>query len=299
MSTREARLRGRLLTALSGEADGSPAWIRALAEGDDTGYFEDEGAVWTVHSGMGTLVAGIRALLMQALHPGAMAGVHDWSRYRDDPMGRLNGTVRWVISLTYGSRAQTAREVGRVARFHEKVQGSYVAADGAQRSYSAEDADLVEWVHLAFTDSFLAAHERWGGRIPGGVDAYVAEWATAGTLMGVEHPPTTERELRGRMAEFLTAGVLRRDERVEDVVRFLRRIPFTGPMRPAYAILFRGAVASIPRPYRRLLGLRRSPFPVVTATRLILAVTARALGGGPRAQDFARQRLERLRSSTA
>lgn len=298
VSTREERLRGRLLTALSGDAGGSPPWIRALADGDDTGYFEEEGAVWTVHSGMGTLVAGIRALLMQALHPGALAGVHDWSRYRDDPMGRLTGTVRWVITLTYGSREQTGREVGRVARFHDKVKGTYVAADGAERSYSAEDADLAEWVHLAFTDSFLAAHEMWGGPIPGGSDAYVREWATAGTLMGVPHPPTTERELRGRMAGYLTAGTLRRDERVDEVVRFLRRIPFTGPMRPAYAVLFRGAVASIPKPYRRLLGLRRSPFPVVTATRLILAVTGRTLGGGPRAQDFARRRLERLRTRT-
>ena len=292
-------MRGRLLTVLSGEPDGSPAWIRALADGDDTGWFEENGAVWTVHSGMGTLVAGIRALLLQALHPGAMAGVHDWSRYRDDPLGRLTGTVRWVISLTYGSREQSAREVGRVARFHQKVQGTYVAADGGTHAYSAGDENLVEWVHLAFTDAFLGAHERWGGPIPGGPDAYVREWAKAGELMGVVDPPLTERDLRGRIDGFRQAGILRRDERVDEVVRFLRRVPFTGLMRPAYAVLFRGAVASIPHPYRRLLGLRRSPFPVITGTRVILAVAARTLGSGPRAQDFARQRLERLRASSA
>ncbi|WP_438352337.1 oxygenase MpaB family protein [Microbacterium sp. CJ88] len=292
------RMRGRLLTVLSGEPDGSPAWIRALADGDDTGWFDDGGAVWTVHSGMGTLVAGIRALLLQALHPGALAGVHDWPRYRTDPLGRLTGTVRWVISLTYGSRAQTAREVGRVSRFHEKVQGTYVATGGEARTYSADDADLVEWVHLAFTDAFLGAHERWGGPIPGGPDAYVREWAKAGELMGVADPPLTESELRGRIDAFRDAGILRRDERVDEVVRFLRRVPFTGPMRPAYAVLFRGAVASIPRPYRRLLGLRRSPFPVITGTRIILALAARTLGSGPRAQDFARRRLRRLQSAS-
>jgi uncharacterized protein (DUF2236 family) len=286
-------LRARLLTALSGDPDGTPAWVRALADGDDAGWFADGGAVWTVHAGTGTFVAGIRALLLQALHPGAMAGVHDFSRYRDDPIGRLTGTVRWIICLTYGSTAQAARETGRVARLHERVQGSYESASGT-RSYSAADADLVDWVHLAFTEAFLGAHERWGGPIPGGPDAYVREWAQAGRLMGLDHPPLTEADLHARMDGYLARGELRRDERVDDVVRFLRRAPFTGMMRVAYRVLFAAAVASLPVRYRRLLGLRRTPLPVVTATRLVLAVSARALARGPRAQDFARERLRRL-----
>ena len=286
-------LRARLLTALSGDPDGTPAWVRALADGDDAGWFADGGAVWTVHAGTGTFVAGIRALLLQALHPGAMAGVHDFSRYRDDPIGRLTGTVRWIICLTYGSTAQAARETGRVARLHERVQGSYESASGT-RSYSAEDADLVDWVHLAFTEAFLGAHERWGGPIPGGPDAYVREWAQAGRLMGLDDPPLTEADLHARMDGYLARGELRRDERVDDVVRFLRRAPFTGMMRVAYRVLFAAAVASLPVRYRRLLGLRRTPLPVVTATRLVLAVSARALARGPRAQDFARERLRRL-----
>lgn len=286
-------LRARLLTALSGDPDGTPAWVRALADGDDAGWFADGGAVWTVHAGTGTFVAGIRALLLQALHPGAMAGVHDFSRYRDDPIGRLTGTVRWIICVTYGSTAQAARETGRVARLHERVQGSYESASGT-RSYSAADADLVDWVHLAFTEAFLGAHERWGGPIPGGPDAYVREWAQAGRLMGLDDPPLTEADLHARMDGYLARGELRRDERVDDVVRFLRRAPFTGMMRIAYRVLFAAAVASLPVRYRRLLGLRRTPLPVVTATRLVLAVSARALARGPRAQDFARDRLRRL-----
>lgn len=68
------RLRSRLLTALAGDPDGTPAWVRELAEGDDAGYFAEDGPAWTVYGGLGTMVAGIRALLMQALHPGALAG---------------------------------------------------------------------------------------------------------------------------------------------------------------------------------------------------------------------------------
>lgn len=294
-----AGVRSRLLTALSGDPDGTPPWVRELAEGDDAGYFAENGAAWKVHAGVGTMVAGIRALLMQALHPGALAGVHDWSRYRDDPIGRLTGTVRWVICLTYGSRAQAERETARVGRFHQRVAGTYTASDGAERSYSAADPELVDWVHLAFTDAFLACHQTWGRAIPGGADAYVEEWATAGRLMRVAEPPRTEAELRSMLDSYLERGILRRDERVDDVVRFLRRPPFhdSRSMSLAYRVLFASAVATIPRRYRRMLGLRRSPLPVVTATRVVLAVTERALNAGPRAQDFARQRLRRLERS--
>ncbi|MGL4257266.1 MAG: oxygenase MpaB family protein [Microbacterium sp.] len=296
-----AGVRARLLTALSGDPAGTPPWVRDLAEGDDAGYFPEDGAAWVVHGGMGTMVAGIRALLMQALHPGALAGVHDWSRYREDPIGRLTGTVRWVICLTYGSRAQAERETARVGRFHERVTGTYRAADGAERSYSAADAELVEWVHLAFTDAFLSCHQTWGRAIPGGADGYVGEWATAGRLMSVAEPPRTEAELRAKLDDYLERGILRRDERVDDVVRFLRRPPFPGSrsMSMAYRVLFASAVATIPRRYRKLLGVRRTLLPAVTATRVVLAVTERALNSGPRAQDFARRRLRRLETSRA
>ena len=293
-------IRARLLTAISGDPDGAPAWVQALAEGDDEGYFVEDGPAWIVHGGSATFVAGIRALLLQALHPGPMAGVHDWSRYREDPLGRLSGTVRWILCLTYGSRAQADAETARVARFHSRVTGDYVDGHGVERSYSADDAALSDWVHLAFTDAFLTAHTTWGGRIPGGPDAYVSEWALAGRLMRVEDPPTTVAELHARLDGYLERGELRGDERARAVVKFLRRPPFTGQMGLAYRMLFASAVATIPRRYRRLLGIRRTPLPVITATRVVLAVADRALNsGGPRASDRARERLRRLDADRA
>ncbi len=291
---RVGSLRAKLLTALAGDPTGMAPYVRAIADGDDAGYFVEDGPAWTVHAGMGTLVAGIRALLLQALHPGALAGVHDWSRYREDPIGRLTGTVRWVITLTYGSKTQADAETARVGRFHQRVKGTYRAGDGAERTYTAEQQDLVRWVHLAFTDAFLASHEAYGGPIPGGSDAYVADWATAGRLMRVVDPPATRAELRAELDGFVERGELRRDERVDDVVRFLKKPPFRGLMGIAYRVLFAAAVATIPPHLRRLLGVRRTPLPVVSVTRLILATTERALGAGPRAQDMARQRLRRL-----
>jgi len=287
-------LRARLLTAVAGHPDGLAPYVLELETGDDAGYFAEGSAPWIVHAGMGTFVAGIRALLMQALHPGAMAGVHDWSRYREDPLGRLSGTVRWIVVLTFGATAHADRELARVGRFHARVAGEFTAGDGETRRYSATDADLVDWVHVTFADAFLTCHERWGGPIPGGPDGYVRDWATAGRLMGVVDPPLSADELRARRDAFLTAGELRGDGRVADVVRFLRRPPFRGSLGIAYRVLFAAAVSTIPAPYRRMLGVRRSILPVSTLTRLALRIAQRAVGGGPRAQDFARRRLRRL-----
>jgi uncharacterized protein (DUF2236 family) len=291
-------LRARLLTAVAGHPDGTAPYVLELAEGDDAGYFAEDSAPWIVHAGMGTFVAGIRALLMQALHPGAMAGVHDWSRYREDPLGRLSGTVRWIVVLTFGSTTQADREVARVGRFHQKVEGEYAAGDGSARRYTATDGDLVDWVHVTFADAFLTCHEVWGAPIPGGADAYVRDWAMAGRLMGDEAPPVTAAELRERRDGYLERGELRGDDRVADVVRFLRKPPFRGTMGIAYRVLFAAAVSTIPPPYRRLLGVRRSLLPVRLMTGMALRMAQRAIGSGPRAQDFARMRLRRLKSQT-
>ncbi|MEO5921783.1 MAG: oxygenase MpaB family protein [Pseudolysinimonas sp.] len=294
-----APLRRKLLNALTGLDDGRAGWIQQIGEGDDEGYFGPESAAWEVHAAMPTLVAGIRALLMQTLHPGAMAGVHDWSRYKSDPLGRLTGTIRWIVAVTFGSTEMARSESARVSRFHDRVKGTYAAAgqpDGHE--YSAHDPELLHWVHLAFTEAFLGCHETWGGPIPGGPDAYVREWAKAGELVGAPDSPTTRAELRAQLDGFRTRGVLRRDERVDEAVRFIRTPPLTGT-GPAYRILFAGAVASIPVEYRRLLGLRRAWWPAVTATRFVLWVAGRALGGSesPTARQLATARVVRLRAA--
>lgn len=300
MSPRSA-LRRRLLTALTGDPEGRAAWIDAVDEGDDEGYFGPESPTWVVHGDMPTLVAGIRALLMQTLHPGAMAGVHDWSRYRTDAAGRLTGTIRWIVSVTFGSRAQADRESARVGRFHDRVQGTYRAStpDGEREvDYSAHDPELLDWVHLAFTEAFLGCQETWGRAIPGGADRYVADWATAGRLVGAQHPPTTRAELHAELERLRVTGVLRRDDRVDDAVSFLREPPIAGTGL-AYRILFAGAAASIPPEFRRLLGLRRPWWPAITATRILLAAAAWVLRGSPApsARERAIARVARLRAS--
>ena len=253
-----------------------------------------DSAAWVVHGGLPTFVAGIRALLMQTLHPGAMAGVHDWSLYREDPLGRLSRTVRWLVIVTFSDTAMAVRESNRIDRLHEHVTGSYKDAGGADRPYTAQDTELLAWVHDVFTDAFLSAQQLWGAPIPGGADQYVREWAKAGELVGVQSPPRSAAELRSQLDGFRHSGALRSDERVADAVEFIRSPGLRQSMMPTYRILFAGAVASIPKEYREMLGLRRPWWPAITATRLALWSIGQVLHGASGSEVAARKRLARL-----
>ncbi|APX01575.1 oxygenase MpaB family protein [Arthrobacter sp. QXT-31] len=288
-----------LKRTLTGSPDAVPDWSRKFAQGDDPGYFLPGSAVWAVHGGIATIIGGIRSLLMQTLHPAVLAGVHDHSNFREDTLGRLARTTAWIHALTYGSTAEAQAATSRVIRLHESVFGKYVDGDGTVREYSANDPELLRWVHITFTDSFLRAHELWDGPIPGGPDAYVREWAQAGRLMGVEFPPESKAALERELEEWLATGTLRCDERVAETVAFIRHPPLHPLLKPGYRVLFNAAVLSLDPDYRRLLGLHTArlgplPLPVRLAAKATLVVVRRALGPASPSQLAARERLRRL-----
>lgn len=292
-------LRARLQETLSGQQAGVPAWIDAFTQGTDAGFFGPGSAAWAVHGQMPTLVAGVRALMMQALHPGALAGVHDWSRFRDDPLGRLAGTIRWIFTVTYGDTTQATRGSEWVLRLHERVVGTYVDAHGHMRAYAANDPELLTWVHLAFTDAFLSTHELWGGPIPGGPDQYVREWATAGELMGVPNPPRSRADLKAQLHAFADSGDLAGGAKVDEIIRFIRRPPLRRALRPSYRILFEGAIMSLEPRFREMLGLEVArlgpvPLPIIGATRVVLGGAGTLLGTQTQGEKAALGRLERL-----
>ncbi|MFF1878807.1 oxygenase MpaB family protein [Leifsonia sp. NPDC058230] len=291
-------MRSRLIETLAGRSDEVPAWVLGLGDGTDAGFFGPESASWVVHGGMPTLVAGVRALLLQALHPGALAGVKEFSRYREDPLGRLAGTIRWIHTVTYGDTAQAIAGSRMVQSMHERVTGTYTDARGTTRPYAANDPDLALWVHLAFTDAFLTAHERWGSPIPGGADGYVAEWATAGELMGIPDPPRTATELRAQISAFTEAGELRGGDDVDEIVSFIRRPPLRRMLRPSYKVLFRAAVSTLEPRHRAMLGFESTrlerALPVARATAVVLNGAGVLLGPTTQAELSARRRIARL-----
>jgi uncharacterized protein (DUF2236 family) len=275
---------------VSGEPDGEPGWVTALAEGTDAGYFGPGSATWAVHGGLPTLVGGIRALLLQTLHPAVLAGVDEHSRYVEDPLGRLAGTTQWLTVVTFGDRAAADRESARVRGLHRRVVGEYTDVAGLSAPYRATDADLLAWVHLTFTESFLVAHRIWGGEIPGGPDNYVREWARAGESVGVVDPPTDDLGLTAALEKY--DSVLTSNEMTKRTIAFICNPPLPLAARPGYRVLLAGAVASLPPDKRRLLGFPPVPLPLIRpAVRTMFAGLGWALGSSPPAEGAARARL--------
>ncbi len=192
-----AAAQGLFRSRVSGDSTGAPPWVRDIATvGGADGWYEPDGVVWRVHGDLATLVGGVAALTGQAAHPLALAGVQRHSAYQTDPWARLAGTARWLVVCTYGSAQLAERESARVRGMHRKVKGH----DDDGRAYAASDPALLRWVHLAFTDAFLAAHlavgadlvPRYGRRWP---DTYVGQWRRSAQALGATDLPSTAAEL--------------------------------------------------------------------------------------------------------
>ena len=161
----------------------------------DDGYFGPASMTWRLNGDLSAPVAGLRSLLMQALHPLAMAGVDQHSDWRADPAGRLASTSAYLVTITYGDRAAARRAADRVRTIHQRVHGTDPVTG---RPYAASDPDLLIWVHAALVDSVLAAADRYGTPVSAaGKDRYVAEMTAAAELVGVPagRAPSTTAEL--------------------------------------------------------------------------------------------------------
>jgi uncharacterized protein (DUF2236 family) len=145
-------------------------------------------------------VGGLRALLLQSLHPLAMAGVAQHSDYRHDPWGRLQRTAEFLATTTYGPAPMAERAVATVRAVHNRVHG--VAPDG--RPYSANDPHLLRWVHVCEVDSFLTAYRRYGAAPLDDDQAneYVHDASVVARALGVNDPPRTVRDLRAELVDF-------------------------------------------------------------------------------------------------
>ncbi|MFI7413980.1 oxygenase MpaB family protein [Streptomyces sp. NPDC049627] len=219
-------------------------------------WFGPERPIRTVHGDASMFIGGLSALLLQSLHPLAMAAVAGHSGYRGDPWGRLQRTSAFLAVTTYGTAADAQRAVDQVRHIHERIRGT--TADGA--AYHAADPHLLGWVHAAETDSFLRAHERYGARPLDavGYDAYVADTARVAEALGVIDPPRDRRELAERLTAYRPE--LRATPEARAAARFLLfQPPLPVAVRPFYGGLAASAVALLPSWARGMLWLPRVP----------------------------------------
>ncbi|WP_255950567.1 oxygenase MpaB family protein [Streptomyces odontomachi] len=219
-------------------------------------WFAPDRPIRTVHGDASMFIGGISALLLQSLHPRAMAAVAAHSGYRSDPWGRLQRTSAFLAVTTYGTADDAQAAVDHVRGIHERVRGT--TAEGL--AYHAADPHLLGWVHAAETDSFLRAHRRYGARPldATGYDAYVADTARVAEALGVVDAPRDRRELADRLAAYRPE--LRVTPEARAAARFLLlRPPLPLPARPFYAGLAANAVALLPPWARSMLRLPRLP----------------------------------------
>lgn len=226
-------------------------------------WFADGDAIWEVHADSAMFIGGIRALLLQSLHPVAMHGVSEHSGFRGDPWGRLQRTSRYLATTTYGAVPDAERSIAIVRAIHKRVRGT--APDGSP--YRADDPHLLAWVHVAEIDSFLTTHQLFGRRRLSAVraDEYVQQTGVIAARLGVLDPPTSVAELHSRLDSY--RGELAFSAAAEDAADLLLKTPpLRGPAKLGYAALAAGAVSTLPAWARSMLNL-----PTLSATNRVFA----------------------------
>jgi uncharacterized protein (DUF2236 family) len=239
-------------------------------------FLDPDGVARRVHADLPSMViGGMSALFLQALHPRAMAGVADHSGYAEDPIGRMQRTAAFVATTTYGTVEEAQAAVEQVRRVHRRVRGT--APDGT--SYSADDADLVTWIHVAEMSSLLHSAQRFGPRrfTAEECDRFYEETSVVAHALGAEWVPTSVdevaaylRRVRGELyagsqalgaRDFLLRGVARRPED-----------------RAVYTVIAAAAVSLLPRWARAELRIPHPPL----VDRAAVVPLARALCAGLR-----------------
>jgi uncharacterized protein (DUF2236 family) len=188
----------------------------------DPGLFGPDAVCWRIHSDFpAMLCGGISALMLQMLHPLALAGVWDHSNFREDMLGRLRRTSQFVAATTFAPTHEAERLIERVRKIHTQVQG--VAPDG--RPYSAEDPALLTWVHVCEVYSFLRGYLRYKNpnlslKIQ---DDYYSEVALIATKLGAEKVPSSANEIEAYLQRM--RGELVYNERTATVMQALFNAP--------------------------------------------------------------------------
>lgn len=228
----------------------------APTERSPTALFGPESVIWRVHGDVTTMmVGGVASLLLQMLHPRVLAGVWDHSNFRRDMVGRLRRTARFVAVTTYGDAREAEAIIARVRRIHDQVQGRL--PDGTP--YSANEPELLAWVHVTEATSFLDAWIRYGepDMTLRDQDRYFAEMAIVGERVGADPLPRTRAEAR-RLIDTMRPQ-LSVDDRTREITRILLDAP---PPLPAVAagqlqkLTFQAAVDLLPAWARTMHGLR-------------------------------------------
>lgn len=200
--------------------------VAFLSPPGDRGLLGPESVAWKVHADfISMMIGGISSLVLQALHPKALAGVWDHSSFRDDLKGRLGRTAYFIAATTYGSTEMAETMIERVNLIHTKVSG----IDELGQPYQATDPHLLAWVHLTETRSFMSSYELYREEQLTALqkDQYFLEMKVLGEKMGALALPSTYAETESAIHAYVSE--LHFGERAKSIIELLENFP--GPLR--------------------------------------------------------------------
>ena len=246
------RVRSKVASGVTHLITGSGPTLDYSSPPGDPGLFGPEAVCWKIHADFTSMMTGgISALLLQALHPLALAGVWDHSSFRTDILGRLRRTATFIAGTTYGNRRDALGLIERVKQIHLGVTG--IAPDG--RPYRASDPALLTWVHVAEVSSFLTAHLHYvNPALPmAEQDQYFAETAHIAEMLGAANIPRSRAEIDAYLLAMRPE--LETGTRTREVVRILMDArPPSASLRPAGALMLNAGVDLLPPWAQEMLG---------------------------------------------
>jgi uncharacterized protein (DUF2236 family) len=270
------QVRAWLADRIRGRVVGEQADERTAALFDAPGerWFEPGAPIRRVHLDASMFIGGIRALLLQSLHPLAMTGVAQHSDYRNDPWGRLQRTADFLATTTFGPADIAERSIDAVRAIHDRVTG--VTADGTE--YRANDPHLLSWVHVAEVDSFLRAFDRYGSDklTDEERNRYVEESGSIARRLGANEVPSSVREVEELLETFRPELAATSDAR--DAAKYLLiEPPLPLSSRPAYGVLAAAGASLLPLWARRELRIPWLPVSEAFAIRPAAELVTRTI----------------------
>jgi uncharacterized protein (DUF2236 family) len=230
------------------------------------GYFAPESVIRRVgDTPVTALLGGGTAVLLQVAHPLVAAGVADHSSYDKDVWRRLVRTLRALYLITYGSKAEAEGAADAVRSAHARVNGTTRVQLGSfppGTAYSAEDPDLMLWVHATLVHASLCAYQRFERALSrADEDSYYREMAIVARLFGTPPDviPATLADLRDYFSAQLESSTITVTEPAREIARAIYRSPLRGPMRmitPAHRL---ATTAQLPPRLRQEYDLRLAP----------------------------------------
>ena len=237
----------------------------------DSGLFGPDSIAWLVHANFtAMMVGGLSSLLVQSLHPRALAAVWDHSDFRGKLKERLGRTAYFVATITYGGETMALNAIRRVNTIHANIRGT----DQQGRSYVANEPELIRWVHLVEVTSFLVAYQHLAKQplSTQACDQYITEMARVGHLLGAIDLPLTYEATQAELLGY--ADVLCFDARAQEILQIIQAYPVDVLDKPWMALVLKSAFDVMP-PWVLALMLQSPSCTVQTqATRLAVQLSA-------------------------